>query len=81
MESSKCKVQSSETEELKPCPFCGEKRLAYSRGLDTEIQGVLCLGCKARVKFPISMAPRETFGENEKKWISAWNRRAKEGKA
>lgn len=62
--------------DLKPCPFCGAKRTLYARGLDTEIQWIICMGCKVKVKFPIEMKRRETFGENEEKWIQAWNRRA-----
>ena len=63
-------------EELKPCPFCGGRRIVYARGLNTEIQGILCLNCKVKVKFPIEMKRRETFGENEQKWNQTWNRRA-----
>lgn len=60
----------------KACPFCGG-HVIVSRNLElTDISGIMCTRCKAMVKFNIPMKPHETFGSNEEKWKTKWNRRA-----
>ena len=61
--------------EFKACPFCGGKIL-ICRGIDGEINGILCHVCHAKVRWSdIKFGKYETYGENEKKWIEKWNRR------
>lgn len=64
-------------EGFKPCPFCGQDKLALIRDHDSaEITGIYCLTCKAEVRFPnITMHPNETYGDNQAKWEMKWNGR------
>ena len=62
-------------DELKPCPFCGEK-VRFIRGLKTEPVGIYCSGCKAAIRWPITIKTKETFGGCETRWAKNWNRRS-----
>ena len=62
-------------EELKPCPFCGGY-VQFVRGDPIEgITGIFCHGCRAMTRWAIEMGPRETYGENARKWTEKWNQR------
>ena len=37
--------------ELKPCPFCGNKKLRFSRDINLVPEAVLCNNCGAFVRF------------------------------
>ena len=66
-------------EELKPCPHCGG-HVQYVRSDPADgIYGIFCQGCKAMTRWNIEMEPRENYGENERKWLERWNRRANDG--
>lgn len=62
-------------EELKPCPFCG----GYVQYIRSDpvygISGIFCRGCKAMVRWDLIMGPRETYGDNARKWTEKWNQR------
>lgn len=65
------------SEELKPCPFCGQKaQVAYNA--ENEPYGIFCARCKALVRW--SNLPKwgkhETAGEYMAKIAERWNRRA-----
>ena len=61
---------------LRPCPFCGSDQLQFVRNEDLMIFGVYCRNCKAMVKFTDNqMQLSATYGENEKRWVEAWNER------
>lgn len=64
-----------ETEKLKPCPFCGNHVMPI-RDPEGQMNEFFCGQCAAHVKWTIKMKPRETFGENMKRWTDKWNRRA-----
>ena len=71
MESSKFKVQSSETETLKPCPFCGNSPSVNYIDLpvpDIEIWTISCIHCRVHMYSEGTMM----------KAFKSWNRRAKE---
>lgn len=61
--------RTEEMNELKPCPFCGSKKVAYARSF-VGIYMIKCFGCGTIVSFA---------GKEEKDEASeAWNTRAKE---
>ena len=71
MESSKFKVQSSQTETLKPCPFCGNSPSVNFVTLpvpDIELWTISCIHCRVRMYSEGTMM----------KAFKSWNRRAKE---
>lgn len=70
MESSKCKVQSSETEELKPCPFCGAE-LEYEEHVARAVKGRPILRLWAHPSGSCILAGMEVPLEDH----PAWNRR------
>lgn len=51
-------------EELKPCPFCGEKAAI---GCDWDCYDVYCIGCNAHIEL-----------DGMEDAIEAWNRRVSE---
>ena len=62
--------------ELKPCPFCGNK-VDYNHDLNMEPHGVWCKHCKMIVRFTRVKAIQrgETFGDVERRIAERWNRR------
>ena len=60
------------SEELKPCPFCGSKRIApeiFNDDDDVTVEyAISCLNCKAQSSYFTSFEDA----------INAWNTRAKE---
>jgi Lar family restriction alleviation protein len=63
-------------DKLISCPFCGG-HVQYVRSDPAYgITGIFCNQCKAMIKWNIEMEPKETYGENERKWRERWNRRA-----
>lgn len=71
MESSKCKVQSSETEKLKPCPFCGAE-LEYEEHVAIKVAGHPILRLWAHPSGSCILAGLEVPQDDHE----AWNRRA-----
>lgn len=68
-------------DELKPCPFCGEKvQICY--GTDYTVSGIRCGNCGVIAQWPWIKIGRsnKTFGELTKPCIEAWNRRADNGR-
>ena len=62
-------------EELKPCPFCGGY-VQFVMGDPIEgITGIFCHGCRSMTRWAIEMGPRDTYGENARKWTEKWNQR------
>jgi Lar family restriction alleviation protein len=53
------------SEELKPCPFCGENKLI--------LQEIIANNCYVKCLLCITDGP---VGENEQEAIDAWNKRA-----
>lgn len=70
MESSKFKVQSSETETLLPCPFCGNSPSVNYVDLPVpaiELWTISCIRCRVHMYSDGPMV----------KAFKSWNRRAK----
>lgn len=55
---------------LKPCPFCGSKKVKAQHGI--EMVMILCYKCGATVSFYQK--------ERKEQTVEAWNRRAGENK-
>ena len=71
MESSKFKVQSSEMETLKPCPFCGEE-LEYEEHVCRALRGRPVMRLWAHPSGKCILSGMEVPLEGH----PAWNRRA-----
>lgn len=54
---------------LKPCPFCGGKRVHFDRAWASQVILIYCPDCTAIVSFGANK--RDTYVYSEK----AWNRR------
>ena len=62
--------------DLKPCPFCGHPRPKFNHGLDGEITGIYCWGCKAHVRFGgIEPKKSDSFGKTMEQYAEKYNRR------
>lgn len=61
--------------ELMPCPFCGGHVQPTWLDPADGVSGIYCHGCRAMVKWNITMEPKEKYGENMRKWAEKWNRR------
>lgn len=59
-------------EALKPCPFCGSKRVHFDKSWASSVILIYCPGCTAVVSFGNNK--RDTF----KKATEQWNQRAKD---
>lgn len=61
-------------EKLKPCPFCGEKRL-FVRSIEYDkcINVISCPSCKIEFTTPTWIEGHKS--NNRKRMIEAWNRR------
>ena len=66
-------------DELRPCPFCGSKKVVYMHDLEGVPNGIFCGHCKAFVKWPITMNAKETFGEVMARFAEMWNARGIQG--
>lgn len=56
--------------ELKPCPFCGSKKVAYYRLVSgTDVEGIVCSGCG--ITFVPTAYCKDVAAEE-------WNRRVEE---
>lgn len=63
-------------EELKPCPFCGNKNLIIQKDYSTKKQNVVAIHCKPcgaiKAKFEKGITVRFN---TKKEAIEAWNKR------
>lgn len=69
---------SSELKEMKPCPFCGTKKISFVWDAVGEVSGIRCQVCHYVIRWP-RIKPKnksETFGETMNKWTDEWNKRA-----
>jgi len=58
------------TDELKPCPFCGSKRVFYDCGNDKRRSIICCLECGAGFVSSLSL-----FAIRREDMVRLWNRR------
>jgi Lar family restriction alleviation protein len=69
----------NETEELKPCPFCGAEAEIMRAGDEYEmVVAVNCSECSAHVRETDDSIDRD-FDRLEAQAVAAWNKRAVEG--
>lgn len=69
----------SETEELKPCPFCGANAEIVRAGDEYEmVVAVNCTECSAHVRETDDTIDRD-FDRLEAQAVAAWNKRANSG--
>lgn len=63
--------------ELKPCPFCGERKAYVVYNIEMETDGITCPICHIVLRFPrIRVKGGERFEVAIDKMMDVWNRRA-----
>lgn len=67
-------------DELKPCPFCGNKDIAWT--ITTSYADIRCRKCKAAIVRGLAMGKFDCLKDSEEALkpvvVKAWNTRAKE---
>ena len=67
-------------EELRPCPFCGNRSVYFTHNMDLEPDGITCRRCHIVVRFSrIRVKGGEKFEIAMNEMADVWNRRASDG--
>lgn len=65
--------------DLKPCPFCGGRRVDFAHNIEMEPDGIICFNCHIVVRYPRDhVKGGERFEAVMSRMAKIWNTR--EGK-